>query len=149
MLRLLILLILPLWSLTSLQALAQPAGEPTPMAQAVAAIKLKPKWQRIEINEDQPKNYRLQLNYKPTTLREPNMVRGPEAAGDTTEIARAVLTELEKEGKDPAKDQIALAVSAQQEAGKGPAGKPMTRFFGSTVYDYNTAKLEFRPYRRR
>ena len=146
--RLLILLTPLLWGLASVHALAQPAGEQTPMAQAVAAIKLKPKWQRIEINEDQPKSYRLQLSYKPTTLREPNMVRGPEAAGDTTEIARAVLAELEKEGKDPAKDQIALAVSAQQEAGKGPAGKPMTRFFGSTVYDYNTAKLEFRPYRR-
>jgi hypothetical protein len=75
-------------------------------------------------------------------------VRGSEAAEDTTEIARAVLAELEKEGKNPAKDQIALSVSAQQEAGKGPTGKPLTRFFGSTVYDYNTAKREFRPYRR-
>jgi hypothetical protein len=145
---LLILLTLLLWGLTSVHALAQPAGESTPMAQAVAAIKLKPKWQRIEINEDQPKSYRLQLNYKPTSLRAP-IVGGSEAAADTTEIARAVLAELEKEGKDPAKDQIALSVSAQQEAGKGPTGKPLSRFFGSTVYDYNTAKLEFRPYRRR
>jgi hypothetical protein len=50
--RLLILLTPLLWGLASVHALAQPAGEQTPMAQAVAVIKLKPKWQRIEINED-------------------------------------------------------------------------------------------------
>jgi hypothetical protein len=72
-----------------------------------------------------------------------------EAATDTKEIAQAVLAELGKEGKDPAKDQIALSVSAQQEAGKGPTGEPLTRLFGSTVYDYNTDKLEFRPNRPR
>ena len=74
---------------------------------------------------------------------------GQEAAADTTDIARTVLDELKKEGKDPAKDQIVVSVLAQQDAGKGPTGKPYTRLFGSTVYDYHTDKLEFRPYRRR
>ena len=141
-----LLLILLLCGLTSVHALAQPTSEQTPMAQAVAAIKLKPKWQRIDITEQQPKSYRLQLNYKPTSLWSP-IVGGHEAAEDTKEIASAVLAELVREGQDPAKDQISLSVSAQQEAGKGPTGRPLTRLFGSTVYDYNTDKLQFRPYR--
>jgi hypothetical protein len=62
--RALILLIL----LTA-HAVAQPTSEPTPMAQAVAAIKLKPNWQRIEITEETPTSYRLQLYYKPLGQR--------------------------------------------------------------------------------
>ena len=93
---------------------------------AVAAIQLKPKWQRIEIHDEQPKSYRLHLNYKPTSMRTP-IVGRPEGAVDTTEIARAVLAELAKEGKDPVKDRISLSVEARQEAGKGPTGRPLTR----------------------
>jgi hypothetical protein len=66
------------------------------------------------------------------------VVGGPEAAADTKKIASAVLAELVKEGMDPAKDRIVLSVSAQQEDGKGPTGKPLPRPFGSAVYDYNT-----------
>jgi hypothetical protein len=86
---------------TSFQALAQPTGEPTPLAQTVAAINLKPKWQRIEIKEQQSKSYRVQLDYKRTSLHTPIVVGGPEAAADTKEIASAVLAELVKEGKNP------------------------------------------------
>ena len=100
------------------------------------------------INEEQPKSYRLPLNYKPMSLHAP-MVRGLEPPADTKEIAQAVLAELTKEAKDPAKDQISLSVSAQQEDGKGANGKRLTRQFGSTVYDYNTGRLEFRPAKRR
>ena len=148
MLRPRLILLSLLWGLASVHAPAQPAGEPTPVTQAVAEIKLKPNWQRIEISEEKPKSYRLQLNYKPTSLRS-HKVSGQEAAADTTDIARTVLDELKKEGKDPATDQIVVSVLAQQDAGKGPTGKPYTRLFGSTVYDYHTDKLEFRPYRRR
>jgi hypothetical protein len=135
--------------LTSFQAFAQPTGEPTPLAQVVAAINLKPKWQRIEIKEEQSKSYRLQLDYKRTSLHTPIVVGGQEAAADTKEIASAVLAEFAKEGKNPAKDRIVLSVAAQQEDGKGPTGKPLPRLFGSTVYDYSTDQLAFRPYRRR
>jgi hypothetical protein len=148
MLKKLPILLVLLGSLTSVHSAAQPVSEPTQLAQAVAAIQLKPKWQRIEINDERPKSYRLQLNYKPTSLRAP-IVGRPEAAPDTTEIARAVLAELVKEGRDPAKDRIFLSVEARQEAGKGPAGKPLTRRFGSAVYDYDTNQVAFRPYRPR
>jgi len=50
------------------RAVLLPSG-PTQLAQAVTAIQLKPKWQRLEINEEQPTSYRLRLNYKPTSLR--------------------------------------------------------------------------------
>ena len=142
-----ILLVL-LGSVASVRSAAQPVSEPTQLAQAVAAIQLKPKWQRLEISEEEPKRYRLQLNYKPTSMRTP-IVGRPEAAADTTEIARAVLAELVKEGKDPPKDRISFSVEARQEAGKGPTGKPLTRRFGSAVYGYDTNQVAFRPYRPR
>jgi hypothetical protein len=43
-----------LLTLLTVRAVAQPTSEPTPMAQVVAAIKLKPNWQRIEITEEKP-----------------------------------------------------------------------------------------------
>ncbi len=99
------------------------------MAQAVAAIKLKPNWQRIEITEEKPTSYRLQLYYKPLGQRDSPVVSRAEATADTKEIAGAVLDELKKEGKDPAKDRINLSVWAQQDAGKGMTGKPLTLMF--------------------
>ena len=121
------------------------------MAQAVAAVKLKPNWQRIEITEEKPTSYRLQLYYKPLGQRHSPVVSRAEATADTKEIAGAVLDELKKEGTDPAKDQINLSVWAQQDAGKGMTGKPLTRDipftrpFGRTVYNYKSDRLEYRP----
>ena len=134
-----------LLTLLTVHAVAQPTSEPTPMAQAVAAIKLKPNWQRIEITEEKPTSYRLQLYYKPLGQRDSPVVSRAEATADTKEIAGAVLDELKKEGKDPAKDRINLSVWAQQDAGKGMTGKPLTRPFGRTVYNYKSDRLEYRP----
>jgi len=134
-----------LLTLLTVQAVAQPASEPTPMAQAVAAIKLKPNRQRLEITEEKPTSYRLQLSYKPLGQRHSPVVSRAEATADTMEIAGAVLDELKKEGKDPAKDRINLSVWAQQDAGKGMTGKPLTRPFGRTVYNYKSDRLEYRP----
>ena len=134
-----------LLTLLTVHAVAQPTSEPTPMAQAVAAIKLKPNWQRIAITEEKPTSYRLQLYYRPLGQRDSPVVSRAEATADTKEIAGAVLDELKKEGKDPAKDRINLAVWAQQDAGKGMTGKPLTRPFGRTVYNYKSDRLEYRP----
>jgi hypothetical protein len=68
-----------------------------------------------------------------------------EATPDTKEIAGVVLGELKKEGKSPAKDRINLAVWAEQQAGRGMTGKPLTRPFGRTVYGYKSDRLEYRP----
>ena len=134
-----------LLTLLTVHAVAQPISEPTPMARAVAAIELKPNWQRIEITEEKPPAYRLQLFYKPLGQRESPVVSRAEATADTKEIASAVLDELKKEGKNPAKDRINLSVWAQQDAGKGMTGKPLTRPFGRTVYNHTLDRLEYRP----
>ena len=131
--------------LLTVHAVAQPTSEPTPMTQAVAAIKLRPNWQRIEIAEEKPTSYRLQLYYKPLGQRDSPVVSRAEAIADTKEIAGAMLNELKKEGKDPPKDRINLSVWAQQDAGKGMTGKPLTRPFGRTVYNYKSDRLEYRP----
>ena len=70
--------------LLSVNAVAQPTSEPTPMAQAVAAIALKPNWQRIEIAEEKPPSYRLQL-YTPLGQRHSPVVSRAEATADTKE----------------------------------------------------------------
>ena len=133
-----------LLGLSAAYAKAQPASEPTPMAAAIAAIKLQPNWQRIEIAEETPTRLRLQLYYKSLGQRHSPVVSRLEATTDTREIARTVLDELKKEEKDPAKDRINLSVWAQQEAGTGMTGKPLTRHFGGTIYDYKTDRLEYR-----
>jgi hypothetical protein len=104
---------LVLLTLLTVHAVAQPTSGPTPMAQAVAAIKLNPNWQRIEITEEKPTSYRLQLYYKPLGQRHSPVVSRAEATADTKEIAGAVLDELKKEEKDPAKDWNKVSVWAQ------------------------------------
>jgi len=134
--RALILLIL-----LSVNAVAQPTSEPSPMAQAVAAIKLKPKWQGIEIAAEQPKTYRLQLNYKPSSPA----TGQAEVSADLKEVARVVLGELVKQGKYPASDWIYVSVYAYQEPGGGETGKALVRPLGSVRYDYNSDQLQFYP----
>jgi hypothetical protein len=136
---------LVLLTLLTVHAAAQPTSEPTPMAQAVAAIQLKPHWQRIEITEEKPANYRLQLYYRPLGQRHSPIVSRAEVTADTKEIAGVVLGELKKEGRDPTKDRINISVLAEQQAGRGMTGKPLTRPFGRTVYDYKSDRLEYRP----
>jgi hypothetical protein len=67
-------------------------------------------------------------------------LRSPAGPPDTgaKEIAGAVLDELKKEGKAPARERINLSVRAQQDAGKGMTGKPLTGPFGRTVYNYKS-----------
>jgi hypothetical protein len=131
-----------LLTLLTVHAVAQPASEPTPMAQAVAAIKLN--WQRVEITEEKPPSHRLQLYYKPLGQRHSPVVSKAEATADTMEVAGAVPNELKKEGKEPAKDQINLSVWAQLDAGKGMTGKPLGPLVVMSTttsrIDWNTAR---------
>jgi hypothetical protein len=71
----------------------------------------------VEITEETPTSYRLQLYYKPLGQRHSPVVSRAEATADTMGIAGAVLDELKKDGKDPAKDRIDLSVWAQQDRG--------------------------------
>ena len=112
-----------LLTLLTVHAVAQPTSEPTPVAQAVTAIKLKPNWQRIEITEEKPTSYRFQLYYKPLGQRDSPVVSRAEATADTKEIAGAVLDELKKEGKDPAKDRINLVRMGATRCREGDDGE--------------------------
>ena len=95
------------------------------MAQAVAAIKLRPNWQRIEITEEKPTSYRLKLYYEPLGQRDSPVVSRAEATADTNEIAGAVLDELKKGGEErtPPRTGSNLSVWAQQDAGEGDDGE--------------------------
>jgi hypothetical protein len=108
-----------LLTLLTVHAVAQPTGESTPMAQAVAAIKLRPNWQRIEITEEKPTSYRLKLYYEPLGQRESPVVSGAEATADTQEIAGAVLSELKKEGKDPPRTRSTSPYGRNRMPGRG------------------------------
>jgi hypothetical protein len=70
-----------LLTLLTVHAVAQPTSEPTPMAQAVTAMKLKPNWQRIEITGEKP------IYCKPLGQRDSPIVSRAETIADTKEIA--------------------------------------------------------------
>ena len=126
-----------------------PTAEPTPMAQAVAAIKLKPKWGRIELYSESRKSYYLTLHYKPAGQKGSPVVTLADAEADTKAIARAVLAQLVKEGRKPATEHIVLLVHAQQAGFKGETGTELVRPFGSTSYNFNNDRLEWKIYRSR
>ena len=92
---------LVLLTLLTVHAVAQPTSEPTPMAQAVAAIKLKPNWQRIEITEEKPTSYRLQLYYKQLGQRHSSVVSRAEATADTEGNRGRGARRIEEGGKGP------------------------------------------------
>jgi hypothetical protein len=110
------------------------------MAQAVAAIKLKPSWERIEFWADPPPSYSLTLHYK----SEAAVPTQSAAEADTKGIARAVLVELLREGKPPTEEQIWVNVFAWQ-AVRGETGKTPIRWLGVTSYHYWSDRLEFSP----
>ena len=131
---LLLCLVPTCWS----RATEAPAAEPTPMAKAVAAIKLELNWERIEIREDDPRSYHLTLHYKPKALVT-NMAM---VEADTKQIARAVLAELVRQGRKPAEESISVYVSAQQ----GVRGETsLVKVFGDTFYKHSGDQLEFEP----
>ena len=108
-----------------------PASEPTPLAKAVAAIKLKPKWERIAIDSESRYLYSLTLHYKGSPI-----VTLSDAEADTKAIARAVLAQLIKEGRKPATEHIGVLVFAQQGGyKKGETGTELIQSFGDTNYD--------------
>jgi hypothetical protein len=118
-----------------------------PMAQAVAAIKLKPNWERIELGKQGPDSYELTLHYKPIPKPDAPFTRPAIVEADTAQITRAVLTELLREGKKPSADGIFVFVSAQQGTSQGETGTLLVKFLGHTFYNPRRDLLEFDPYR--
>jgi hypothetical protein len=125
------------WSL----AAKPPAPAASPVAQAVAAIKLKPSWERIELTLDTLSHYSLILWYKP----EAKVTSEAEVEADTKLIARAVLAELVRQGRNPAEERISLFVYGRQETRGGETGGRITRTYGNAIYDFNHDRLGFAP----
>ena len=137
---LLLFLIPASWSL----AAEQSAPEPSPMAKAVAAIKLKLTWKNIELQKDNPRSYSLRLNYKPVNQIGMRAMSMSDAEKDTKTIARTVLAHLLKEGRNPRDEYILIAVSAVQGGYKGETGTPKYVYFGTTSYSYTRDELEWK-----
>jgi hypothetical protein len=118
------------------------AAEQTPMAQAVAAIKLKSSWERIELTEEPPTRYSLTLYYKPEP-EVPAVAVLLAVEADTKEIARAVIAELLRQGRKPAEERISVHVFAYQGGLRGETGKALYKPFGDVFYDYYSDQLKF------
>jgi hypothetical protein len=125
------------WSL----AAEPPAPAASPVAQAVAAIKLKPNWERIELTLDTRSHCSLTLWYKP----EAKVTSEADVEADTKQVARAVLAELVRQGRKPAEERISLFVYGRQETRGGETGGRVVRTYGNAIYDSNHDRLGFAP----
>jgi len=108
------------------------------MREALSHMTLHQNWESITVS--QKDRYAVTLNYKNTPL-----LGEPEI--DTKLVARAVITELLKEGKRPARDFIMFFVYAQRPV-VGETGENMVEVYGSTRYDPNTDQLIYEPWKR-
>ncbi len=103
---------------------------------AVASVKKKTKWERIEITKAEKSMYSLVIWYKamPSSYSE--------VENDTKAVARAVLKELVADGAKPAKDWISVYVRGYK-AEKGETGSKVVRAFGKASYNFNNDQIEF------
>ena len=98
----------------------------------------QPGWNEIKFEEIGKRMFRLMLVYQhsPSNLQQ--------VENDTHRIARAVLKVLVENGRKPPQEMIAVFVHAQIPE-KGEAGANLVRYFGKTMYDYNSDQLVFKP----
>ena len=103
----------------------------------VASIKLKLKWQEIEVKNASDGDYTISLWYK-------KMPSGyQEISNDTKLIVRAFLKELVAQGKKPSEDMTTIFVHAyKKEPGET---QEMVRSFGKAMYDYTVDAVVFEP----
>ncbi|KAF1722648.1 hypothetical protein [Pseudoxanthomonas wuyuanensis] len=100
---------------------------------------LRPNWNDIELLESDNRSYRFAINY-----REDASIGGyEEVAADTKHVARAALRTLVAQGRNPAKEWIAVHVHARQPAGTGETGQALTRVLGKSHYDSNADQVIF------
>ena len=67
------------------------------------------------------------------------------AEADTKQIASAVLAELVRQGRAPAKEFIYVTVDAQQVVSYGVTGQPSFKLLGKTSYDRGSDQLKYDP----
>ncbi|WP_157480884.1 hypothetical protein [Lysobacter sp. Root96] len=101
-------------------------------------LKMRESWQDISVDVDDARSYRLWLTY-----RKPPKSHG-EVERDSTEIARVALSGLVQAGRNPAAERMAISVWARSHE-SGETGKPLTRLYGRTRYDFNSDSLVYKP----
>src|SRR5262249_9761087 len=82
------------------------------------------------------------LNPTPTRAEPSAAVPKREPTSSTKIIARAVVSDLVKRGRAPAKENVFLYISAMRRM-DGETGAPLVNWYGNTVYDYGKDELSY------
>jgi hypothetical protein len=97
-------------------------------------------WDHVTFEEIGHRSIRLFLPYRnsPSSL--------DQVKNDMDRVARAVLKVLVDNGRNPQQEKIAVFVHGQVPE-RGESGVTLVRYFGKTMYDYNSGELIFKPAR--
>lgn len=105
---------------------------------AVAArTKATAKWDGIQVEKADGRNYRLILMYKADPSNQAEVRR------DTKAVVQAALDELVAQGRRPAEEQLSVTTWAHKPE-KGATGQNLTRVYGRSVYDYNNDSITYK-----
>lgn len=108
-------------------------------AEAVSvAVKSSPKWSGIQADEAAGQDYKLILLYRAMPANQAEVER------DTKRVAQAALSELVRQGRQPAQEHVFVTVWAHKPE-TGATGQNVTRVFGRAVYDYNADTIVYKP----
>lgn len=147
----LILIFISVIAIVWLASLAGRSGAPSPQASAAeaadtqafanavsAAVKTSPKWSGVQVDEASGNDYMLVLLYQEMPSSQLEVER------DTKAVMQAALSELVKQGRNPAQEHIFVTVRAHKPE-KGATGQNVVRVFGRSVYDYNNDSITYKP----
>lgn len=117
---------------------ASDAAKTQAFADAVSsAVKASPKWSGIQVEEAGGNDYKLVLLYQAMPSGQLEVER------DTKAVMQAALSELVKQGRNPAQEHIFVTVRAHKPE-KGATGENVVRVFGRSVYDYNNDTITYK-----
>lgn len=99
---------------------------------------LPSEWNQVTFEEIEHRMIRVTLAYRES----PNNLE--QVRNNTQRIARGVLKVLVDNGRNPQREMIAVFVHGQIPE-RGETGTNLVRYFGKTMYDYNSDQLTFKP----
>lgn len=106
------------------------------VTRAIAVIKMKPNWERLEIKRASNADYSIVIWYKFTP-------RGAEVVEvDTKLVARAILNEIIASGIDPKKSYVGVYVRGYKKNAGLSNSRRISRF-GRTHYDFKSGQFIF------
>jgi hypothetical protein len=101
----------------------------------------EPEWKSVTIDKiSNEHEYNITLDYK-------YMFNSSRPESDTKIIARAVLAQLVKDGRNPREDDTSVYVWAKQTGIKGETGADLVALFGFTRYDSSSDSLKYEVYK--